>query len=254
MASPMWAAPTSTTTPGVNRGGHPGAVRCRARSEVVAAAPVSGSAGLLDVGARTTQGGAFEGIYLRNFGPLVVGVPASELAAEETRCDQRAGVASLRFVVVDVNDDREVEFGCLDLPALGTETGGTVVVTNRSNGRMRCARIDETGRFRIGVPASRGDKLEVGLWDQPDAVDRYGDAGCHVTLGLEHRVELIKTWGNGLVAPGPRSSAAAGRSPFAARPTAAPTFKAATTPRATRCSRSPKASATSARPPPCGAS
>jgi hypothetical protein len=174
--------------------------------KVVAAAPASGSAGLLDVGARTTQGGAFEGIYLRNFGPLVVGVPATELAADETRCEQRAGVASLRFVVVDVNEDREVEFGCLDLPAVnsgaGLPDGGTVVVANRSNGRLRCARVDGTGRFRIGIPSSLGDKLEVALWDAPDAVDSYGDAGCHVSLGREHRVELIRTWGKGLVAPG----------------------------------------------------
>jgi hypothetical protein len=174
--------------------------------KVVASAPASGAAGLLDVGARTTQGGAFEGIYLRNFGPLVVGVPASELAADQTRCEQRAGVASLRFVVVDVNDDREVEFGCLDLSAVsggaGLPAGGTVVVANRSNGKLRCARIDETGRFRIGIPSSLGDKLEVALWDAPDAVDRYGDAGCRVSLGRERRVALIRTWGKGLVAPG----------------------------------------------------
>src|SRR6185503_7579373 len=136
-------------------------------------------------------------IYLRNFGPLVVGVPATELAADQTRCDQRAGVASLRFVVVDVNDDREVEFGCLDLAAAGggagLPEGGTVVVSNRSNGRLRCARIDDTGRFRIGIPSSLGDKLEVALWDAPDVVDSYGDSGCHVTVGRDHRVELIRT-------------------------------------------------------------
>ncbi|MFO0569951.1 MAG: hypothetical protein U0263_30170 [Polyangiaceae bacterium] len=171
---------------------------------VVASAPTSGAGGLLDVGARTFQGGAFEGIYLRNFGPLVVGVPAKEFydanQEKETKCSE--GQVSLRFVLIDVNNDREVEFGCVDKTAYAAK-GGTVMVSNGKNGEVRCARMDSDGRFRIGIPSSIGDKLEVQLWDQPDAVDSYDpDHGCNISLDESHRVELVNTWGDGLIPNG----------------------------------------------------
>lgn len=171
---------------------------------VVAAAPTAGAGGLLDVGARTFQGGAFEGIYLRNFGPLVVGVPAKEFydanKQKETKCGE--GQVSLRFVLIDVNDDREVEFGCVDKTAY-VKAGGTVMVSNGKNGEVRCARVDTEGRFRIGIPSSIGDKLEVQLYDQPDVVDSYDpERGCNITVDDSHRVELINTWGEGLIPNG----------------------------------------------------
>jgi hypothetical protein len=174
--------------------------------QVVAAAPTAGSGGLLDVGARTFQGGAFEGIYLRNFGPLIVGAPVSELdpKKEPTACapDQ----ISLRFVVVSVNDDAEVEFACVDKQPIAA-SGGTVLVTNGGNGLSRCARMDKDGRFRIGIPSSLGDRLEVQLYDQPDVVDSYdGEAGCNITVGEEHRFALIQRFGKGLVQSGQKDA------------------------------------------------
>ncbi len=171
--------------------------------QVTAAAPTSGSGGLLDVGARTFQGGAFEGIYLRNFGPLVVGVPAKEFydagKEKETSCSEDQ--VSLRFNVVDVNDDREVEIDCVDKKRFAK--GGTAFVYNGGNGELRCARMDAEGRFRIGIPSSLGDRLEIQLYDMPDVVDSYdGDTGCHVTVDKEHRVAVIGKWGKGLVKDG----------------------------------------------------
>jgi hypothetical protein len=172
--------------------------------QVVAAAPTAGSGGLLDVGSRTFQGGAFEGIYLRNFGPLVVGVPAQEFydnnQQNQTSCTEDE--VSLRFVVVNVNEDEEVEFSCLD-KSLIAESGGTVLLTNADNGELRCARMDKDGRFRIGIPSSIGDRLEVQVYDQPDVVDSYsGETGCNITVGDERRVALIQKWGKGLVESG----------------------------------------------------
>ena len=172
---------------------------------VVASAPTSGAGGLLDVGARTFQGGAFEGIYLRNFGPLVVGLPAKEEffdqnKAKETRCTESQ--ISLRFVLIDVNNDREVEFGCVDKAAFA-KAGGTVMVSNGKNGEVRCARMDTDGRFRIGIPSSIGDKLEVQMYDEPDVVDSYDpDSGCNISADDSHRIELINTWGEGLIPTG----------------------------------------------------
>jgi hypothetical protein len=76
------------------------------------------------------------------------------------------------------------------------------LVTNGKNGLVRCARMDREGRFRIGIPASLGDRLEVQIWDQPDAVDAYGEDACNVTLDESHRIELINTWGDGLIPNG----------------------------------------------------
>ena len=171
---------------------------------VGASDPTSGAAGLLDVGARTFQGGAFEGIYLRNFGPLVTGVPAKEFydagKEKETKCS--ASQISLRFVLIDVNDDREVEFGCAE-KAPYTPEGGTVMVSNGRNGEVRCGRIDTEGRFRIGIPTSIGDKLEVQMYDVVDAVDSYHpETGCNITADATRRIELVNTWGEGVIPQG----------------------------------------------------
>ncbi|MBX3182018.1 MAG: hypothetical protein KIT72_10830 [Polyangiaceae bacterium] len=178
--------------------------------DVVSAAPVAGAAGLLDVGGRTFQGGVFEGVYLRNFGPLIVGVPPEEIPKDRdgapiTACEE--GQISLRMVVVDVNDDRELELGCLD--DQGLIRGGTVIVHNINNGEARCGRVagDDaqglgSGRFRVGVPTSVGDRLFVSIYDQPDAVATYHpDGGCKVTPGAK-LIARYSSWGKGLVAQG----------------------------------------------------
>jgi hypothetical protein len=171
---------------------------------VVAAAPTAGAGGLLDVGSRTFQGGAFEGIYLRNFGPLIVGVPASGLDPKQTACSSNQ--ISLRFVVVSVNKSAEVEIDCVDKQPLAA-SGGTVLVTNGGNGEVRCGRIDKEGRFRIGIPSSLGDRLEVQLYDQPDAIDSYdGEKGCNITVGEERRFALIQRFGKGLVPNGQKDA------------------------------------------------
>ncbi len=172
---------------------------------VIAAAPTSGAGGLLDVGARTTQGGAFEGIYLRAFGPMLVGLPAKEEfydtgKEKETSCTESQ--ISLRFVVIDVNTTREVEFQCVDRNEFAKD-GGTAFVVNAHNGEQRCARVDKDGRFRIGIPSSAGDQLEVQLWDVPDAVDSYdGKTGCNFQVDKSHRIELIQKWGEGIIPNG----------------------------------------------------
>jgi hypothetical protein len=170
--------------------------------QVVAAAPTAGSGGLLDVGSRTFQGGAFEGIYLRNFGPLIVGVPVTELEAEKRPTTCAADQVSLRFQVLSVNRAAEVEINCIDKQPIAA-SGGTALVYNGGNGVVRCARIDKEGRFRIGIPSSLGDRLEVQIYDQPDVVDTYdGESGCNISVGEEHRVALIQSWGKGLVPSG----------------------------------------------------
>lgn len=175
--------------------------------DVISAAPTSGSVGLVDVMSRTIEGGVFNGLYLRNFGPLIVGVPPEEVP-ENTACEPDQ--ISLRFILVDVNDDREIELGCID--DQGFVSGGTILVNNVDNGERRCARVsgdDEqgngSGRFRIGIPTSKGDRIELSFYDQPDVVDSYSpDHGCNVTPDA-NRIALIFRWGDGGVAEGESS-------------------------------------------------
>lgn len=174
--------------------------------DVVAGVPGSGAGGLMDVGSRTINGGAFEGIFLREFGPLAEGVPLSELGSAPTSCTD--GEVSLRFQLINVNRTGDVEFGCFN-PVKSSEgeglpDGATVIITNAKNGKIRCARMDKDGRFRIGVPTSVGDKLEVQIWDQPDAIDTYdGDHGCNIDPARgAKRIALINTWGRGVMGVG----------------------------------------------------
>jgi len=162
--------------------------------DVRAAVPGSGGT-LLDVGMRTFQGGAFEGIYLRNFGPLLVGVPGADVGEgdriDATECAEDQ--VSVRFVVVDVNSERELEVACLDRGEL-SDAGGTVIIENADTGEVRCGRMDDAGRFRVGMPASRGDSLVVAVYDEPDVIDTYdGEVGCNPTSGA-NRTKVIRTF------------------------------------------------------------
>lgn len=170
--------------------------------QIQAAAPTSGGA-MIDVGLRTFQGGVVEAVTLRLLGPLVVGVPAAgfvdgkgKLDPAQTSC--ASSDVSLRFVVPDLNDSREVEFGCAppaDLPA----NGATVVMKNLDNGQVRCARVGDESRFRLGVPSSVGDRLTLEIYHQADAVEDYGS--CRVKAGVAV-ARTVTTWGKGTVAQG----------------------------------------------------
>jgi hypothetical protein len=77
------------------------------------------------------------------------------------------------------------------------------MVSNGRNGEVRCGRIDTEGRFRIGIPTNIGDKLEVQMYDVPDAVDSYHpETGCNITAAADRRIELINTWGEGAIPQG----------------------------------------------------
>jgi len=124
-------------------------------------------------------------------------VPASELDSEQTRCT--AGQISLRFVALRVLRSVEVEFQCLDLSevtdGVGLPDGGTVVVINGANGQRRCARVSADGGFRVALAADAGDRLELQLFDEPDAVDSYHpDHGCNLDPDAR-RVALVGSWG-----------------------------------------------------------
>ena len=174
------------------------------------AAPTSGGT-MIDVGTRSFQGGVVEAVILRNLGPLVVGTPASQFygadgtpvypgrtsdPSNSTAC--AASQVSMRYIVPDLNGTREIEFACAGTDKFPA-TGATVVVFNQANGETRCARASADGSFRLGVPSTRGDAMEVHVFSQADAVKSYGS--CEL---VSPRVaDLVVTkWGKGYVAKG----------------------------------------------------
>jgi hypothetical protein len=167
-------APISTS--GNSFGGVLAMVHGAVDPNVTAAAPISGGAGLTDVATRSAL--VPDSVLEQVFSPLVVSVPAKAIGKRndvaQTQCtgEQR----SVRFVVNDLTTSREVEIACLAPNEL--DRGKTIVLENLRNGERRCARSSGEGRFRIPIPADAGDRLDIQIYDAPDAVLSY--KGCEL--------------------------------------------------------------------------
>lgn len=193
-------------------------------------APMAGGGALTDVGIRSFQGGVVEAVDLRIMGPLVVSVPADTRfdykknadgkivyddkgnpvplpKAEQTRTACDAGQMSIRWVAVDLNDDKEFEIGCADRKDF--DEGYDVVIGNMTSGEVRCGRVSvgktqaggsvsDSGKpeFRVGIPASEGDEIIIASYKPPagksQAVLEYGKK-CTLPDGLEP-VKVISKW------------------------------------------------------------
>jgi hypothetical protein len=151
--------------------------------QVVAAAPVSGAGGFMDVAMRgiVTPLPVLEQVL----GPLVVGVPAS--SRTDTACG--SGQRSVRWYVNDLFDSRELEIACLDAGEL--DAGMTVIVTNQSTHARHCARTGDGGAFRVPLPTSVGDAVTIEVIAAPDVVDSYKTCG---NVGGAPIGRTIDTW------------------------------------------------------------
>lgn len=189
---------------GESLGGILSAIHGAIDANVTTAVPGSGGGGLTDIGVRSFQGGVIEAVLLRLWGPLLVTVPAAERKPcaddpGDDRCTLCAGdQASVRWVVPDLNDTGEVEITCLDRAKL---ENSTVVVYNGGNQEKRCARVGTDLRMRTGIPASRGDLLEISIYDGKDQVDNYRDCKLRTPEGAEPEV-VIREWGKGRLKEG----------------------------------------------------
>ncbi|MFW5740320.1 MAG: hypothetical protein ACOC1F_08135, partial [Myxococcota bacterium] len=156
---------------------------------ISAAASNSGGAGMVNIGVRSRERQVVNAITLGLLGPLVVGTRIGDYEDRpRTRCSDDQ--ISVRWVVPNLKTYAEVEIACVDSSELPA-SGGTVVVRNRANGEVRCARSDERGRFRLGIPTSRGDEVTIDLFDAPDNVESYGN--CRV-VDSSRRSRKIDTW------------------------------------------------------------
>ena len=146
---------------------------------IVAATPMSGAAGLTDVGRSYAEATP---LWEQTFGPLVVAVPASQ--RQGTACG--ASQMTLRELTSDGPLGVEIEIACLDASELGPAM--TVVASNQANGERRCARTGADGGLRIELPSTKGDPWRIQIYGAPDVVDAYGSA-CNPTPGAQ----LVRT-------------------------------------------------------------
>ncbi len=151
--------------------------------QVVAAAPVSGTAGFMDTAMRGTVTPV--PVLEQVLGPLVIGVPASSRADSACTSDQ----TSVRWYVDDLFNTVEIEIACLGAKELGT--GMTVIVSDQTSGKTRCARTLPGGAFRVALPVTIGDAVGIQVLGAPDAVDSY--ATCNPTAGAPV-ARTITTW------------------------------------------------------------
>ncbi len=184
---------------GESLGGILSAIHGAIDANVTTAVPGSGGGGLTDIGVRSFQGGVVEAVLLRLWGPLLVTVPATERrsCAEDPGDDRctlcAADQASLRWVIPDLNDTGEVEITCVDRARI---ENSTIVVYNGENQEKRCARVGSDLRLRVGIPASRGDRLEISVYGGKDQVKDYRDCALTVPAGTKPEV-VIREWGEG---------------------------------------------------------
>ncbi len=171
---------------------------------VTSASPGSGGGGLTDIGIRSFQGGVIEAVLLRLWGPLVVGVPSEERTActggagDSDQCTSCApGEVSLRWVMPDTNSTGELEITCL-VP--GAIQNTTLLVYNPDNDELRCARVGEDARFRVGIPTSIGDRVTLAFYAGVDGVEDY--ASCRPSFGDAEPRSYVDAYGRGRVPNG----------------------------------------------------
>ncbi len=145
---------------------------------IVAAGSISGGGGLTDIASRSF--GVVDSVVEQLITPLVIAVPSTARPHDDnntgsaTLCSSQQ--MSVRFVVNDLVNSREIEFACLSKVEL--DGGMTVLVRDARNGETRCARTSPDGSFRVPIAASAGDDLQIQIFNEPDAVDSY--ATCTV--------------------------------------------------------------------------
>lgn len=187
---------------GESLGGILSAIHGAIDAYVTTAVPGSGGGGLTDIGVRSFQGGVVEAVLLRIWGPLLVTVPASErpTCAVDSKEDDRCTLCapeelSLRWVVPDVNGTGEVEIRCV---APSDIQNTTVLVNNLDNGELRCARVGDDLRLRVGIPTTTFDRIALTFMDGEDQVESYDTCKPKLINGALPPTRLqVDKWGVG---------------------------------------------------------
>lgn len=170
---------------------------------MVASAPMSGGGVIaMDVGFRSY--GVVDAVIGQVMGPFVFALPAGERPTKAKIDRARAasacseGQRSVRLHLNDATDGYEMEVACLKPDELGPDM--TVVVTNVATKQVRCSGTSSDGRFRVPIPTSIDDKLDIQIYPGKDLVDSYGT--CKVPAGTAPG-RRINTWEKAILQPNP---------------------------------------------------
>ncbi len=187
--------------------------------QIVAAAPISGGGGLVDLSSRSEQGGVVEALVLRMMGPSIVGEPT--------------GNGDVRIYQLIPNGNEDVRYDIAY--RTGIMPGDTVRVTNLATGDARCARVmpevapqgyedyegweqgsncavndgggcrtcpagsegsyacDLAGTFRVGIAADKNDPLQVDVFEGGDVARIEGDErNCFIDEDARLRTSVDK--------------------------------------------------------------
>ncbi len=133
--------------------------------EVTIAVPISGGGKLGSIGLRSRQGGVREGFIMRVLGPMIVGTIETD------------GMMLLETIVPDLNDDATLKLGKIE----GVVAGDTIVVENLNNGERGCGVVGADGKFRAGVAANLGDRIDLQVFS---GLALLGDEECSLQDGV----------------------------------------------------------------------
>lgn len=138
--------------------------------------PVSGGAGLPDIGVRSIQGGVREAVNLRMLGPLLVTIPNTTTSQLE-----------LWQYLPDLNDLGKVKVATV--PVQLTE-GDTAVLYNLTNKEKRCFRVGANGALRAALGSDKGDQWKFEVY--PGVLPPLERDGCTVPEGAVAKWTLEK--------------------------------------------------------------
>ena len=114
---------------------------------------VSGAAGLIQVGYRSTQGGVNQAVLLRILGPLMI-----------VRPNPQSGTPELAFHHSSVNAELTIPVAWLE----EARPGDRIEAFNHKTGKTEFAIINDLFGARMGIQADTGDPLTVTLFDGDD--------------------------------------------------------------------------------------
>lgn len=207
---------------GTSLGGIISSILAAIEPKVIAAAPISGGAGLIDLTLRSEQGGVVEAVGLRMFGPLFIGEPTSDGRTRIYQLFPNGNVDERRDMAVraDIEPGNVVratnlatgESRCAlvmpDQPPAGYENyrgwpeRSTCATDDEEEDRCRTCEFGSEGTyacdlartFRVGVPADAGDPVQLEVFEGPYAVRVEGDARECSVVGDPRVRTSVKTF------------------------------------------------------------
>jgi hypothetical protein len=157
-------------TTGIGIGGVTSSILGAIEPNIVAAAPIASGGRLADL--------VFRDAEEQLVGPFVQSEPGPEGSCP-------------RSVRLGTN-----ELACLTPAELGP--GMTVVVANVASGEVRCGRAGENGAFRIPIPTSANDLLDVQVYTAPDAVASFERCDLRADAPVGRRIRDVIAQQDGL--------------------------------------------------------